>query len=88
MKLKIDFIVKKVADKSVAIAVDGNASGFNGMLTLNDTGGFIFECLKEDTTVEAITKSFLAEYDCTREQAVNTIENFIQKLREAGLIEE
>ncbi len=88
MKLKIDFIVKNVADKTVAIAVDGNEAGFNGMLTLNDTGGFIFECLKEDTTVESIAKRFLEEYDCTREQAVNTIENFVGKLREAGLIEE
>lgn len=88
MKLKIEFIIKNVADKTVAIAVDGNEAGFNGMLTLNDTGGFILGCLKEDTTVEAITKSFLEVYDCTREQAVNTIENFVGKLREAGLIEE
>ncbi len=88
MKLKIEFIIKNVADKTVAIAVDGNEAGFNGMLTLNDTGGFILGCLKEDITVEQIAKRFLEKYDCTREQAVNTIENFIAKLREAGLIEE
>lgn len=88
MKLKIDFIIKNVADKTVAIAVDGNEAGFNGMLTLNDTGGFILAQLKEDITVEEIAKRFLLEYDCTREQAVNTIENFIAKLREAGLITE
>jgi sensor domain CHASE-containing protein len=72
----------------VAIAVDGNEAGFNGMLTLNDTGGFILSKLNEETTVEEITKQFLNEYDCTREQAVNTIESFIAKLRDAGLIAE
>ena len=88
MKLKIDFIVKNVADKSVAIAVDGDKIGFDGMLTLNDSAAFIFECLKQETTVEEIVKKFLEEYDATREQAEGTITNFIEKLREAGLIEE
>lgn len=88
MKLKIDFIVKSVADKKVAIAVDGEKIGFDGMLTLNDSGAFILECLKEDTTVEDIVNRFLAEYDATREQAVGTIEAFIGKLCDAGLLEE
>ena len=88
MKLKIDFIVKNVADKSVAIAIDGEKVGFDGMLTLNDSAALIFECLKQDTTVEEITKKFLDEYDATREQAEGTITRFIQKLREAGLIVE
>ena len=88
MKLKIDFIVKNVADKSVAIAVDGAKAGFDGMLTLNDIAAFIFGCLKEDTSFEEIVKKFLDEYDATREQAENTISNFIAKLKDAGLIEE
>ena len=88
MKLKIDFIVKKVADKSVAIAVDGSKVGFDGMLTMNDSAAFILQCLKNDTDIESIVKAFLNEYDATREQAENTIVNFVSKLREAGLIEE
>ena len=88
MKLKIDFIVKNVADKSVAIAVDGGKMGFDGMLTLNDSAAFIFECLKEDVSFEEIINRFLGEYDATREQAESTISNFLGKLRDAGLIEE
>ncbi len=88
MKLKVDFIVKNVADKSVAIAVDGAKVGFDGMLTMNESAAFILECLKVDTTIEEIVKKFLDEYDATREQAENTIANFVSKLREAGLVEE
>ena len=88
MKLKIDFIVKQVADKSVAIAVDGSKIGFDGMLTMNDSAAFIFECLKEDTSYEEIVKNFLEEYDATREQAEKTVSDFIEKLKEASLIEE
>ena len=88
MKLKYEFVVRNVADKTVAIAVDASADSFNGMLTLNDSGAFIFEHLREDTDVDTLIKNFLQEYDATREQAENTITSFIEKLREAGLIEE
>ena len=88
MKLKYDFVVRNVADKTVAIAVDSSENSFNGMLTLNDSGAFIFEHLKEDTDMETLIKDFLAEYEATREQAEGTITSFIEKLREAGLIEE
>lgn len=88
MKLKYDFVVRNVADKTVAIAVDSSENSFNGMLTLNDSGAFIFKHLKEDTDMETLIKDFLAEYEATREQAEGTITSFIEKLREAGLIEE
>ncbi len=88
MKLKIDFIVRNVADKSVAIALGENEIGFDGMLTMNDSAAFIFECLKTDTDTASIIKAFLEEYDATPEQAENTVNNFIAKLRKAGLIEE
>ena len=88
MKLKIEFVVKKVADKMVAIAVDPGDTGFSGMLTLNESGAFIFSKLNEGTTSEQLLADFLAEYDATREQAESTINGFVSKLREAGLIED
>ncbi len=88
MKLKIEFVVKKVADKTVAIAVDPGDTGFSGMLTLNDSGAFIFSKLNEGTTEEKLLADFLSEYDATREQAESTINSFVAKLREAGLVED
>ena len=88
MKIKENYTLRQIAGSWVVLSLADATVNFNGMLTLNDTGGFILAQLKEDITVEEIAKRFLLEYDCTREQAVNTIENFIAKLREAGLITE
>ncbi len=88
MKLKYEFVMRNVADKTVAIAVGEPENSFNGMLTLNDSGAFILEHLKEDTDIETLIKDFLGEYDATKDQAERTITSFIGKLREAGLIEE
>ena len=67
MKLKYEFVVRNVADKTVAIVVSENANNFNGMLTLNESGAFIFERLREETSIEEIIAEFLKEYDATRE---------------------
>lgn len=88
MKLRNEFVVRSVADKTVAIAVNGgDDDSFNGMLTLNDSGAFIFERLKEETDMETLVADFLKEYDATREEAEGTITRFVEKLKTAGLIE-
>ena len=88
MKIKYNFVVREVADKMVAIAVEENPESFNGMLTLNDSGAFIFKLLQEGADMNTLVAKFLKEYDATREQAENTITKFVEKLREANLIEE
>lgn len=87
MKLKYEFVVRNVADKTVAIVVSENANNFNGMLTLNESGAFIFERLREETSIEEIIAEFLKEYDATREEAEKTISQFIDKLNASGLLE-
>ncbi len=88
MKIKYNFVVREVADKMVAIAIEENTESFNGMLTLNDSGAFIFKLLQEGADMNTLVSKFLKEYDATREQAENTITKFVEKLREANLIEE
>jgi hypothetical protein len=88
MKIKYNFVVREVADKMVAIAVEDNPDCFNGMLTLNDSGAFIFKLLQSGADMKTLIAEFLKEYDATREQAEKTITNFVDKLREVNLIEE
>lgn len=86
MKLKYDFVVRSVADKMVAIPVGDATEDFNCMITLNETGAFIFEHLKEETSKEKLLEAFLNEYDATPEQAENTIDSVLQKLKETDIL--
>jgi len=86
MKLKYDFVINRVANSLVAVPV-GETKGFSGYIKLNETGAFIFEKLKTDTSKEEITDSLLSEFDgCTRSQAEKTVDNFLEKLKAADML--
>ena len=43
MKIKEDFILRKVADSYVVVPVNDMTVDFNGIINLNETGAFLFE---------------------------------------------
>lgn len=86
MKLKYNFVVREVANKTVAIPVGNSTEEFDCVITLNESGSFLFNLLKEDMSKEQLISAFLNEYDATREQAETTVEKFIEKLRKADIL--
>ena len=87
MKLKYDFVVREVAGKMVAIPIGDATEDFNCMITLNDTGSFIFNQLKVEISKDELLDKFLKEYDATKEQAISTIDAFLEKLTEADILQ-
>lgn len=87
MKIKNDFIVKEISGSTVVIPVGNRVADFNGMLKLNETGVFLFNLLKNDTTIEALVQSLVDEYEVTKEKANEDVITFVNKLKEADIIE-
>lgn len=87
MKIKNDFIVKEISGSTVVIPVGNRVADFNGMLKLNETGVFLFNLLKNDTTIEALVQSLVDEYEVTKEKANEDVVSFVNKLKEADIIE-
>lgn len=87
MKVKEDFLLRKVAGCYVVVPVGKATVDFNGMLNLNDTGAFLWEHLQKDTTKEELLKSMMETYEVTEELASKDIDNFIKKLEDAGVLE-
>lgn len=88
MKIKKGFVVREVAGKSVAVATGALSREFHGMVTLNGTGKFLFECLEKDTDVDSLTALLTNEYDVDEATARNAVVNFTDSLRRAGILEE
>lgn len=85
MKLKENFMLRQVAGTWVVMPVGAAALDFNGMLTLNETGAFLWQALQDGKDpVDAL----LAEYDVSREQAAADVEEFLESLRKAGCLED
>ena len=85
MKLKCDFVINNVAGETVAVSV-GNNDSFNGYIKLNETGAFIWDLLKEETTVEAIAKALVEKYEIDIETATRDTEAYICMLKEANAL--
>lgn len=88
MKIKEGFAKRNIAGSEIVVPVGKKALEFNGMITLNESGAFFWDCLKEETTKEKIVKKVLEIYDVTPEKANDDVEKFITMLRENELLEE
>jgi hypothetical protein len=87
MKIKKGYILKSVSDKYVVVPVGEEAIHFNGLITLNRSGKFLFEAMKEVSTVESLTVSMIEKYDIDAETAEQDVLAFIKKLKEKNIIE-
>lgn len=88
MKIKEGFAKRNIAGSEIVVPVGKKALEFNGMITLNESGAFFWDCLKEETTKEEIVKKVLEIYDVTPEKANEDVEKFIAMLRENELLED
>ena len=87
MKISEGYLLRTVAGKNIVVSVGSNVS-FNGMLTLNDTGVFFWNLMQTETSKEELLKKVLEEYDVSSEEASKDIDEFIEKLSDAGILED
>ena len=86
MKIKDGFILRKVADTYIAVATGAESVEFNAMVTINETGAFLWEKLQKETTEEELLAYLLSEYDVDEETAKADISEFLNKLRDGKLL--
>jgi hypothetical protein len=85
MKLKEGFLLREVAGQTVVLPTGGNLD-LDMMITLNETGKFLWERLQEETNVQTLVDALLAEYDVDRPRAEQSVEAFVEKLKKNGLL--
>lgn len=85
MKIKDGFILRQVARQSVVLPA-GNELNLNMMITLNDTGAFLWEHLQTETDEDALVAALLSEYDVDENTARVSVRQFVEKLNENGFL--
>ncbi|MBE7089378.1 MAG: PqqD family protein [Clostridiales bacterium] len=87
MKIKEGYILRKVADSNVVVAVGARAKEFNGIINLSESSAFIWKILEKGAEKEDLVEALLKEYKADREVVEQDVERFINKIKEAGLVE-
>lgn len=88
MRIKDGFILRKIAGDYVVVSVGETGNGFHGMIQLNDTGAFLWEQCCKETDKEQVVKAVTEKYEVEENIAKRDVENFLDKLRKAGILEE
>lgn len=87
MRIKKGFAKREIAGSNIVVPVGKNSLEFNGMITLNDSGSFFWDCLSRDTTIDEVVKKVTSEYDVDAERAKKDVEAFVKMLEENNLLE-
>ena len=88
MKIKENFMLRKVADCFVVVPIGSAVAEFNGMINLNEAGAFLWQLMETDTTVDAVVAEMLNQYEIDEATAKKDVEAFVAQLKDASLLEE
>ena len=87
MKIKSNFVLKKIAGSYVVVPVRSRSVDFSGIIKLSESGAFLWKLLENGCDREELIAKMLDEYAVDEPTAAADIDRFIQKLSEADLLE-
>ena len=85
MKIKEGLILRNIADSFIVLPSEGDFN-LDGIISLNESGAFLFNLLKEEQTEESLINALLKEYRVDKETAKKDVGLFLKKLRGANLV--
>ncbi len=88
MKIRDTFILKSVAGENLVVPIGSKNISFNAVITLNESGKFLWNVLEKDSTKENLVEALIGEYDVSREIAERDVEVFIRSLKENDILED
>lgn len=86
MKIKDGFMLRQIADQWVVVPLGERVVEMNGIMTLSESGAFIWKLMENDITLEDIIQAMLAEYSIDEETLRADVIEFISMIKEKGLI--
>ncbi|MBP3313656.1 MAG: PqqD family protein [Oscillospiraceae bacterium] len=85
LQLKPGFILREIAGETVVIP-SGTELDVNMMITLNDTGAFLWKHIANGIEREMLISLLLSEYDANEKTATEAVDAFVAQLRENGFL--
>jgi len=88
MKIKEGFILKEIAGSYVVVPVGDDLVDFSLMITINETGAFLWECLASDKTESELVELLKSEYEGADEaDMASDVAEFVALLKENNVLE-
>lgn len=86
LKLDKEYVLRQIGDDYVIVPVGKAALDFNGMITVNETGAFLWEQLVKGTSKEGLLETLMETYEVTQEEAERDIDEFLDVLYKNSIL--
>lgn len=87
MKRNNAFIKRKIGTQYVIVATGAATKHFNGMISVNSTGSFIWDALENEVSLNDLVAAITDAYEIDAETAKTHAEAFLKTLKEVGAVE-
>lgn len=87
MKIKSDFMLRNIADYWIVVPLGARVIDFNGLITLSETGAFLWKKLQDGAERDSLVVAVLEEYDVDEYTAFRDVEEFLDSLIKSEVLE-
>ena len=87
MKVKGEYVLREISGDYILIPIGKTALEMNGMITMDEVGVTIWKGIEAEKTEKEILQKILETYEVDETTAKADMEEFIGKLKDAGLVE-
>lgn len=86
VKINKEFILREIAGEYILVPIGDTPLSFNGLITVNDVGAFIWNNIEKSSSEEELLNLILDEYEVDKASAKEDLDEFLGKLRESEII--
>lgn len=86
MELKKKFVLRNIVGETILVPIGQNNEAFNGLITINELGKFIWENIESSKDEDELLQKILDEYEVEKEVAKADLDEFLQMLKDAEII--
>lgn len=88
MKIKTGFVIRQLAGQWVVVPTGSLVIDFGSMISLNDTGAFLWQALETECTEASLHARLMEVYEIDADVARADLNAFLTRLRENDILEE
>lgn len=88
MKIKGQYVVRKIAGETVVVPVVSENLDSNVLIMLNETGAVLWDLLYQGSNEEDIVSAFCEEYEVNPETVKADLQDFIRYIESKGIVVE
>lgn len=87
MKIKEGYMLREAAGETVVVPFGEEALNFQGIISLNETGAFLWKQLEQGCEQDTLVQALLDEYEIDADTAGNDVKSFVEKVKKAGVMD-